>query len=82
MRTTAWWKMPVSRGPEIAIGANISTHHNSILPAVTKAKPQLHSAGGQWFCSGAEDDCQGTLPIGIRFAAGLSGWGSNPGRVS
>lgn len=37
MRTTAWWKMPVSRGQEIAIGANISTPHNSILPAVTKA---------------------------------------------
>lgn len=58
------------------------TPDNSILSAVTKAWPHLGNAGAQWFCSGAEDDCQGTLPTGIRFAPGLSGWGPNPGRVT
>jgi hypothetical protein len=82
MRTTAWSKMPVSRGQEIAIRPNTPTPDNSILSAVTKAWPHLGSAGAQWFCSGAEDDGQGTLQIGIRLAAGLSGWGPNPGRVT
>jgi hypothetical protein len=77
MRTTAWSKMPVSRRQEFAIRANIPTPDNSILWAVTKARPHLRSAGAQCFCSGAEDDCQDTLPIGSRFAAGL-----NPGRVA